>query len=790
MSLSSCSLSHTPRASATRYWHLFWMLALLACLSGCAANNAFREGQQLADKGDLVGAHAAYTRASSLKPNNVQYKVASLRAREHLLNSLIIRAKTASASGQLDEAEKLLREALALDGTNERALSELLALKVRRGHDTAAQQARVAKAQGDEATAEQVLRRILIENPNHAAAQALMAEITSAQAIADPKIIPRSTLSKSITLEFKDSPIKTVFEVISRTSGINFVFDNDVKTDQKTSIFLKDSTIDSAVSLVLLTNQLEKRILDDNTVLIYPNSQAKNKDYQPLSVRAFYLSNAEVKSIETTVKTIAKPREIVADEKLNMLIVRDTPDALDIIEKIIALQDIPEPEVMLEVEILEVKRSKLVDLGVRWPEQLSLSPLPTAGGDTLTLKDLRNLSSSTTAATIGPTNINAKDQNSDANILANPRIRARNREKAKILIGERVPNVTTTSSSTGFVSESVTYVDVGLKLEVEPTIYLENEVAIKLSLEVSNIINQIQTKSGSLAYQIGTRTATSVLRLRDGENQVIAGLISDEDRRTANKIPLLGQIPLLGRLFGSQTDDKSKTEIVLSITPRVVRNVQRQQASVAQFSAGTESSLTNRVSTGGTSVKSDTGTKPAAASSTTAKPGAATTDVPAAGNARETPLSGNGGDPVSSEAPSGTAQLRWQGPTQLSVGDTFALQLVVQSDLPVIGLPMAVSFDPDVLQVISVLEGDFLKQGGAQAGFSERVDTAGRIVMTANRAGDTGATEAGSAFTLNLKAIAASDQSRVQLLTTVPIGVGGRNVAAQLPPPHTLVITP
>jgi hypothetical protein len=178
-------------------------------------------------------------------------------------------------------------------------------------------------------------------------------------------------------------------------------------------------------------------------------------------------------------------------------------------------------------------------------------------------------------------------------------VRARNREKAKILIGDRVPNITTTATATGFVTESVSYVDVGLKLDVEPTIYLDNDVAIRISMEVSNIVSQLQTKSGSVAYQIGTRTASTVLRLKDGENQVLAGLIDDEDRRAANKVPALGEIPILGRLFGSHSDDNERTEIVLSITPHIVRNIQRPESTLSEFRAGTDSSSRTRGDSGG-----------------------------------------------------------------------------------------------------------------------------------------------------------------------------------------------
>jgi general secretion pathway protein D len=489
----------------------------------------------------------------------------------------------------------------------------------------------------------------------------------------------------------------------------------------------------------------------------------------------------------------------VVDDKLNMLIVRDSPEAIRLAEKLVALHDVAEPEVMLEVEILEVKRTRLLDLGVRWPDQLSLSPL----GSALTLADLRHLNSGNLGATIGPASISAKKIDTDANILANPRIRARNREKAKILIGERVPNITSTSTSTGFVAESVNYVDVGLKLDVEPTIYLDGEVAIKISLEVSNIISQLQTKSGSIAYQIGTRTAQTVLRLKDGENQVLAGLINDEDRRTANKVPALGEVPIIGRLFGNQADDSSKTEIILSITPRILRNVVRPAATTMEFDSGTETSLGSRAASSGAS-----GSAPAVANgqplSTPAlsapplpgeRPRPTPSGIPPGIGA--VPLGGPAG-PVGNSAPAaaapaaavGAAQLRWQGPTELKVGDTFAVQLVMQAEQPVVSIPLAIGFDARVLQVSSVVEGDFLKQSGAQTSFTSRVDPNGQILMTGTRAGDSGATAQGAIATVNFKVVAASTpDTRLQLLTISPIVLGGRGITAPLPLPHVISLS-
>jgi general secretion pathway protein D len=780
-------------------------LACVLLLGGCAAQTAYREGRELASTGNTTEALRKFEEASKLDSSSAQYRIATIQTREALVAQAIGNGERALDAERLDEARTEFNRALALQTNNSRALDGLKAIESVGRHEKWLGSAQQALTKKDDKTAQMWARMVATENPRNAKAQAILQGIAQDSEKPLPVNVLAEAYRKPITIEFKDAPLKTVFEVISRSSGLNFLFDKDVRTELKTSIFLKNSTIEAAVNLTLLTNQLEQRVLDANTVLIFPNTQAKQKDYQQLTVKAFYLVNAEAKNVATTLKTILKTRDVVVDDKLNMLIVRDSPDAIRLAEKLVALHDVAEPEVMLEVEILEVKRTRLLDLGVRWPDQLSLSPL----GSALTLADLRRLNQDNIGATIGATSINAKKVDTDANILANPRIRARNREKAKILIGERVPNITSTSTSTGFVAESVNYVDVGLKLDVEPTIYLDGEVAIKISLEVSNIISQLQTKSGSIAYQIGTRTAQTVLRLKDGENQVLAGLINDEDRRTANKVPGLGEVPIVGRLFGNQADDSSKTEIILSITPRILRNVVRPAATTMEFDSGTETSLGSRAASSGS-----TGVAPQLPSGSggSGNPVPPALPRPASGNpniaAQAQANASNVPTPVGSASPSpvvttgagantppaavgAAAQLRWQGPTALKVGDTFAVQLMMQADQPIVSIPLAVGFDPRALQVVSVTEGDFLKQNGAQTSFTSRVDPNGQILMTGTRAGDSGATALGSIATANFRVVAAtSPETRLQLLTISPIVLGGRGIASPLPLPHVITLSP
>jgi len=349
-----------------------------------------------------------------------------------------------------------------------------------------------------------------------------------------------------------------------------------VKTDQRTTIFLKNSTIDATVRYVLATNQLAQQVLDENTVLIYPNTPAKVKDYQELAVRTFFLSNTEAKAIANTLKTILKIHDVVADEKLNMVIVRDTPDAIRMAERLVALEDVPEPEVMLEVEVLEVPTSRLTELGISVPSSVTLTPLTATGDSTgLTLQSVRGLNSSRIGVNLGNVTLNLRREVGDVNILANPRIRVKNREKARVVIGDRFPVVTSTATATGFVSESVSYLDVGLKLDVEPVVSLDDDVTIKMGLEVSSIAGSVRTPGGSLAYKVGTRNANTTLRLRDGETQILGGLISNDDRTNASRIPGLGDLPIAGRLFSSQKDELQRTELVLAITPRVLRSAMR-----------------------------------------------------------------------------------------------------------------------------------------------------------------------------------------------------------------------
>ncbi len=588
------------------------LLCALAVLSGCASDAALNEGRRLIAEGKPREGLAQLEQGMREHPDDLQYRTAYLRQRELFLASRLAAADAALNAGQLDQAQALYREVLALHPENARAPAGLAALESARRNQALLDEARSALLRNDPDGARSRLRVILTQTPSHAEAQAMMARLEEkagrARGIEPPKL--SVDFQRVVTLEFRDAPMRSVFDALARQSGLNFVFDKDVRTDQKATLFARATSISDALDMLLTSNQLDRKVLNGNTMLIYPNQPAKQRDYQDVAVRAFFLANADPKQTLALLRTMAKIKDVHVDEKLNMVMVRDTPENVRLAERLVRLADQPEPEVMLEVEILEVKRSKLLELGVQWPTQLgvlskekvttttvngTLSTTTTSYNDVpLTLDLLKNIEAGTVSMNIAP-GVIANKTDGDVNILANPRIRVKNKEKAKVHVGDKVPVITSNVTSTGVTSESVNYLEVGLKLDVEPQVYLDGDVAIKVGLEVSNIVQQVKTATGTLTYQLGTRNANTSLRLRDGETQVLAGLISDEDRSSASKVPGLGDIPLLGRLFSSNRDEKSKSEIVLLITPHILRNIERPELGDAEFLAGTDASPNGQI---------------------------------------------------------------------------------------------------------------------------------------------------------------------------------------------------
>ena len=571
--------------------------AFALALAGCAADRMHWQGISLIGEGKLEEGLSKLDQAKQADPGNAAFKKDFLLQRDQLTARWLNDAAKERAEQHWDLALQRYTRVLALDRGNLVARQASNDIIAERRQAARVDEAALLYGKGDLEQAGNIIGRILVENPQHVRALALRGQITEASAQNNTLngISLNFKSKKPVSLQFRDANLRMVMEAIAKTSSINVVFDKDVKPDLKVTIFVRDTPMEEAIDLILMQTQTAKRVLGENSILIYPDTEAKSRDYAELKIRRFAITNADPKNVMAMVKSMTKTKDIFIDEKTNALVVRDTPQIIRMLEKLIVAMDQPEPEVMLEVDVMEVSRDRLLGLGINLPTSFSASIAPS------TLSALRGVSAQDVNVSGLAIDVKAQKTDSDINDLATPRIRVRNKEKAKFLVGDRLPVISTaavpgsaTATGAGSVyNTNVQYVEVGIKIEVEPTIYADGEVAIRLALEVSSNSGQNAqaATTGTIAYTISTRSLNTVLRLKDGQTEIIGGLIQDQDRASANKIPGLGDAPILGRLFGVQTDTKNKKEIIMSITPRIIRNNRQVDSDLLEFWSGTENNM-------------------------------------------------------------------------------------------------------------------------------------------------------------------------------------------------------
>jgi general secretion pathway protein D len=821
-------------------------MVLIVALTGCAAERLHRDGLAAIEKGQYESGVALLGQAAQSEPHNMTFRLDLQARRDAAIQKLIGLADTARAAHQLDLAAQDYKRVLNIDPNNDRAQRGLAGLEGDARHAEAVAQAHKDFDRKDYDAADAKLRSVLNEDPGYTSAQALAAEINAARGpvTVAPRLKTRE--NHKVTLQLRDAPTKMVFEVLSRETGINFILDKDVKGDTKTTIFVQDVPVEQAIDLVLDQNALARQILADNMVLIYPNIAAKQKEYEQQIVRTFYLTNAAPKEVEGMLKTVLGAKTLFIDERTNVLVMRDTPDAVRMAEKLVTSLDVAEPEVMLEVEVLEISRSRLQDLGIQYPTSATLTPSHVATAATsvasgLVLSDLQHQNSNTIGVSALSVTLNAMKQAGLVNTLASPRIRARNKEKAKILIGSKEPvitnSVTPTAAGAPVVTGSVQYLDVGLTLEVQPTVYLDSDVAIKIALEVSSILKQVATASGTIAYEIGTRNANTLLRLRDGETQILAGLIQESDTRTANTIPGLGDIPILSHLFGTHHSDHEKDEIVLSITPRIIRMQPRPSSDAMEFWYGTETrtrtvpysaapAASGPASAPATNTSqppagpmpqetppAPTGLSPAGAApgvenpaggetaavitnstalaagaalkAAAASPGLPITAVPATVASNAAPAS----EPATAGAAApaaGRSALTLEGPSAARVGEEFRVTVHLATDQSITRMRSQLRYDSAALQLVSADPGDMVP---AAAG-SPKVDTRGSgAQLDVTTTADEPVQGNGSLMLLQFKALAARPATDILAMLNV-LGGAGAAVGNSSAPPLRIAIQP
>jgi general secretion pathway protein D len=710
-----------------------WVAAALAvALAGCASVQT--ESQTLIDQGRIGEGLAHLESALRERPRDVDLRIAWARQREQAVGRLLLQATAEAVAERGDAATALYDQVLKIDPGNTRATAGLAALEAARRHAVLTADARARLAAGDALSAELMVRAVLAENPQHAAAadiERTLRERERQSALTVPAL--KSRMQSPVSLEFRDAPLRLVMEALARSAGINFLFDREVRADLRASIFVRGVRVEDALDLIIQNLQLEKKVLSENTVLVYPSTPQKLREHQELVIRTFALGNADAKTTLNLLRTMLKTKDLYVDERSNLVVMRDTPDAVRAAEKLIAAQDRADAEVVLELEILEASRSKVRDLGISYPTTLT--------GPGGSLADIKQLSSRTIGVDSGY-GLKLLRTDGDTRTLANPRVRVRNREKARVHVGDRVPVISSTivGTSTGggnasvpVTTEQIQYLDVGIKIEVEPTIHADDSVAIRINLDVSSLGTQIKTNAGTTAYEVGTRNAQTVLRLRDGETQALMGLIRDDEVSAGAGLPFIGEAPLLDRVFGNKRTEQRSRELVLLITPRLVRGIERQDATLAEFWSGTEAAVRVR-----TPFVQPVGKDAAAL-------GAAPTLTPAVAAATATAAA-----PATAAPP--PLLLSWQSAGAAKAGQPMAVELKGRSEGALRGASVQLRYDPEALEVLGVEDGGFFTRVGGAAVFTPRVDpTLGVVFVTLGASGAGSTAGDGALLRLNVR---------------------------------------
>ncbi|CAE6904268.1 Secretion type II protein (Modular protein) [Pseudomonas marincola] len=759
-------------------------LCLALILVGCATNKAHDDGMQMIEAGQYEAGLARLEEAAREAPRDTRIQMTLTTQRARIIETLLSQADQDYTQRNYTMAFQGYQRVMGIDPQNSRAAEGLRQIAALKSIDAMLVQGQTSLRRGDITGAQHQVRNIYALDPQHQGAQQLQRDIELLQRRSEaPYPQLRSQLSRPINLEFRDANLKVIFEVLAKTSGLNFIFDKDVRPDAKATIFVRQVPIESAIDLLLQQSQLHQKVVNDTTILIYPDSPQKLKDYQDLVMRTFYLTNIDANSALNMVKTMLKTRDVFIDERLNTLTMRDTIDAVRMAEKLFQAQDQSNPEVVLEVEVMEVATQRILDLGLQWPNTFGV--INDDGSAVSILDQLRGIDSGRISISPSPQlRINAQDN--DINTLASPVIRVSNNEQARIHIGQRVPIISATSvpSTQGpVITESITYLDVGLKLEVQPTVYLNDEVAIKIALEVSNATPLEATRQGTIPVQVDTRNATTTLRLRDGETQVLAGLMRNDQFSTGNKIPGLGDVPGVGRLFGSNKDTNNKSELVLSIRPRIVRNLPYQSPSDMEFATGTESSM--RVQSASRfGQMADYSAPPSAPAYVTPAP-VSTPAVPAKAQPLVVPV----------KAASEDLRLSWVMPSEMHAGEEAVFVLQAQAGQPLHSSSLQLSYDPARLKVLEVLEGGLLQHDSAQTSFTPRLDEqAGVVSVSQIRSGAAGATGSGGLLQVRVRALQSADaqdqQASMQVIKFSGIGQDKRLIAATLPTQQFVTVKP
>ncbi len=697
-----------------RYGYLVVLGLLL--LVGCGTLRETRLGDQFMHEQNWDGAVFAYQEAMKKDPNNLELRKKLDQAKVKAAEIHFLRGQQLLKEDRLPQALEELKRALSLDPNkpeHQAAMSQ--ALRRQQASDHVAVGLRLMNA-GKFSDALDELGKALELVPGYPPAQEAMAKLSEKRRAAkseEEELALKST--QPITLKFQNAKLKDVFELLSKTTGINILFDKDVR-DENMSIFIKDASFREVLNLILATNNLFMKKISDDTILIIPKLPQKVNQYQDLLIRTFYLSNVKAKDMINLLRTMLETKRVFVNDELNAIIMRDTPEKIKLAEKIIDANDRNPAEVMFEVEILEVDKSKSATYGWKFnpaSATFGLTPNP------IQLSQLKALGDTSYLFTLPSIIVEFMKQESDAKTLANPKIRVVDNKSAKVNIGDKFPVListttftptgtttgTTTSAPGTSIATSTEFKDVGIRLTVEPNIHLNNDVTLKLNLTVSSLGDRVDLGGGQSQFRFGERNAETVLNIRDGETVIIGGMIRDEDRTSITKVPGLGDIPVLGALFSSTGKDKINTDIVLTITPHIVRALETPDKETQAFWSGTEETYS---------------TKPLFS------------ELPSVGEIKESPNPSPVPQPQSqpNSLPSSPPAVLTLRPSEAttSLNQEITLAAEIQNAKDLTEAVISLSYDPMVLEFKQAVEGPFMGSDGQQTAFVTSANPASGLI--------------------------------------------------------------
>ncbi len=755
-----------------RYKIIVILLCLVLVMQACVTPvpSAYRTGKRFASVGDWDSAVVEYTQAVALDPSNIEYQLALRRAKSNASKQHVQKAKAYHRAGQLKLAAVEYKQAFNLDPLNQLALDEYSKL--------IKQFEEAEKTDTSNLSLEEMKLAAQDDSPV-------------------PMLDPRSDIP--IRIKFDERESEEIFQAIAKPAGINVLFDESFRSS-KISVDLADVTFLKALYILNLQTKTFYKVLDEYTIIIIPDNRQKRQEYEDQVIRTFYLSNADVKEVFQNLRVIIDSRKMAMSEQLNSITIRDSPDKVAVAGKVIEANDKAKGEVVVDVELLEINWSNAMAFGPSlsngWTFSQSVNPTLNQGSAEGTFMGLNNLpllkKESSWLLGIPSISYELMKGVSNAKTIAKPQLRVTEGEKATIHIGDNVPIRSATynvNNVNGGTTESYTYQKIGIQIEIEPRVHHNQEVTLKLKVEVSSI-----TAEG-VQPTIGTRNIETVIRLQDGQVNLLAGLIKDEERDSLTGPLGLSEVPILKRLVSSTRKQKTKTDIVLSLTPHIIRMPNITAEDLKPLWVGTEDNMRLMekkdppVLTGQAidqESPSKTGVTPLADTNEviskdkmgqTFKPEEKKEKNQLPAKTENTPVS------VKKEEINSSQSVLSLFPSSVMATNEgeYKVQINIK-DIPDMNTAkLVLTYDPKVIEITSIKEGSFPASDGKDVSVLKSIDNKkGRVNVSIARIGVTvGVSGSGQLLELSFKALSAG-KTVIGLSGSNIVDTGGKTVSVVL----------